>query len=177
MLSSVLSMMLLACSTEVEPEVPYTEGDPAKAEEVARQLEQEKRGEYLDKKPIEREPKLNANTASEDALKAAIDGLGDKMAHEIEEYRPYKSVAVFEKEMIKYVKDPEIVGRYLDAVYIPIAVDACDAKTLMQIDGLTQEAADALIAGRPYGSVDAFAKALEAHVAPEEIAYARPWLE
>lgn len=177
MLPILSALMLAACSTEVEPKVPYTEGDPAQAEEVAKRQEEAERASYKggDDAEVERPAKLNANTATEDELKAAIDGLGDKMAHEIDEYRPYKSVAVFEKEMIKYVKDPDIVARYLDAVYIPIAIDDCDAKTLMQIEGLTKKGAEAVIAGRPYGSVDAFTKALEPHVKPAEIAYAKPW--
>lgn len=39
---------------------------------------------------------------------------------------------------------------------MPIDVDQADAATLQQIPGLDATAADALIAGRPYGSSQAF---------------------
>ncbi|HEY0082746.1 MAG TPA: hypothetical protein VGB61_08150, partial [Pyrinomonadaceae bacterium] len=48
--------------------------------------------------------KLNLNTASGDEFRAQIPGLGNKMVHEFEEYRPYKSVLQFRREMGKYVK-------------------------------------------------------------------------
>ena len=47
--------------------------------------------------------KLNLNTATGDEFKAAIPGLGDRMVHEFEEYRPYRSIQQFRKEMSKYV--------------------------------------------------------------------------
>ena len=50
---------------------------------------------------------INLNTASrEDIL--LIPGVGNRMAHEFEEYRPYTSMEQFRREMSKYVDDKEV---------------------------------------------------------------------
>ena len=58
---------------------------------------------------------LNLNTTEEKDFKM-IPGVGDKMAHEFEEYRPYTSILQFKREIGKYV-DQEEVARYLDYVF------------------------------------------------------------
>ena len=55
---------------------------------------------------------FNLNTTAEKDFKM-IPGVGDKMAHEFEEYRPYTSVLQFKREIGKYVDENE-VARYLD---------------------------------------------------------------
>ena len=58
---------------------------------------------------------LNTATAAEIML---IPGAGKRMAHEFEEYRPWKTQAQFEKEIGKYV-DAKEVKRLWRYVYIP----------------------------------------------------------
>lgn len=48
---------------------------------------------------------LNSAKAEEILL---IPGVGKKMQHEFEEYRPYKTIAQFRREMGKYVDDAEV---------------------------------------------------------------------
>ena len=50
---------------------------------------------------------VELNTASEEDIKA-LPGVGKKMTHEFEEYRPYKSMEQFRKEIGKYVDDNEL---------------------------------------------------------------------
>ena len=50
---------------------------------------------------------LNLNTTSEKDFKM-IPGVGDRMAHEFEEYRPYKSIQQFKREIGKYVDEIEV---------------------------------------------------------------------
>jgi len=50
---------------------------------------------------------INLNTAS-DADILTIPGLGARMLHEFEEYRPYQAMAQFRREMGKYVDDKEV---------------------------------------------------------------------
>jgi len=50
---------------------------------------------------------FNLNTTAEADFKM-IPGVGDRMAHEFEEYRPYASMAQFRKEIGKYVDDKEL---------------------------------------------------------------------
>src|SRR6185503_12228782 len=55
--------------------------------------------------------KLNLNTATGAEFTAAIPNLGNRMVHEFEEYRPYKSIQQFRKEITKYVS-PTVVAEY-----------------------------------------------------------------
>jgi DNA uptake protein ComE-like DNA-binding protein len=60
---------------------------------------------------------IDINKASKDEMKL-IPGVGDKMAHEFEEYRPWKSVDQFRREIGKYVDKAE-VARLEQYVSIP----------------------------------------------------------
>ena len=51
---------------------------------------------------------IDLNNASEAEI-LLIPGVGKKMAHEFLEYRPYKSMEQFRREIGKYVDDDEIV--------------------------------------------------------------------
>src|SRR5687768_10924760 len=70
--------------------------------------------------------KLNVNTASGEQLTAAIPGLGNRMLHEFEEYRPYKSIQQFRKEIGKYV-DQAKVAEYEKYIFVPIDHNQSDA--------------------------------------------------
>jgi len=50
---------------------------------------------------------INLNTATAEEI-MLIPGAGKRMAHEFEEYRPWKSYAQFEKEIGKYVDAKEV---------------------------------------------------------------------
>ncbi len=50
---------------------------------------------------------LNVNTATEAELRT-IPGVGEKIADEIMEYRPYTSMSTFREELSKYIDDDEI---------------------------------------------------------------------
>jgi len=56
--------------------------------------------------------------------------------------------------------DEAQVARYEQYVFVPIDVNECDAETLQQVPGLTRMMAEAIIAGRPYATTDAFVAAL-----------------
>ncbi len=84
--------------------------------------------------------------------------ISDRMIHEFEEYRPYVSIQQFRREMGKYVDEATIAG-YEEHVFVPINPDESDAATLRQIPGIDDAEADALVAGRPYASREAFLRA------------------
>jgi DNA uptake protein ComE-like DNA-binding protein len=46
--------------------------------------------------------RLNLNTASDEEI-LAIPGIGKRMLHEFKEYRPYKSIEQFRREIGKYI--------------------------------------------------------------------------
>ncbi len=99
---------------------------------------------------------LNLNTATE-AEFAALPGVGERMAHEFEEYRPYASIRVFREEIGKYIDDdPDQLAAYERLVFVPVDPNASDAETLQQLPSLDAGAARELVDGRPYDSDDAF---------------------
>jgi len=119
--------------------------------------------------------KMNINTAAESEFMAAIPNFGKRMAHEFDEYRPYKSIQQFRKEIGKYV-DQNQVAEYEKYIFVPIDENQSDAPTLQQIPGLDANEAQALIAGRPYASRDAFLAKLGEKVSAEELAVGKTYL-
>ncbi len=59
--------------------------------------------------------RIDLNTASDEAI-LSIPGIGNRMRHEFEEYRPYSAMAQFRREMAKYVDDDEVerMARYVE---------------------------------------------------------------
>jgi DNA uptake protein ComE-like DNA-binding protein len=119
--------------------------------------------------------KLNLNTATDADFLGAIPNLGDRMVDEFVEYRPYVSITQFREEIGEYVSADQ-VAMYEQYVYVPIDVDQADAETLQQLPGVDATIADALIAGRPYGSNDAFLAKLAENVSDADLALARVYL-
>jgi DNA uptake protein ComE-like DNA-binding protein len=119
--------------------------------------------------------KLNVNTASQAELLSTIPGMGNKMVHEFEEYRPYKSIQQFRKEIGKYVGQDQ-VKEYEKYIFVPIHENQIDAATLQQIPGLDAKEAEELIAGRPYASRDAFLAKLGEKVSANDLAIAKTYL-
>ncbi|MBA3320431.1 MAG: hypothetical protein H0T45_03170 [Pyrinomonadaceae bacterium] len=119
--------------------------------------------------------KLDVNAASADELLNTIPGMGKKMVHEFEEYRPYKSIQQFRREIGKYVS-PEQVAEYEKYVFVPISINNSDAATLQQIPGLDAKEAEAVLAGRPYASPDAFLAKLTGSVSEAELSVAKTYL-
>lgn len=119
--------------------------------------------------------KVNLNAASSDEFLAAIPGLGNRMVREFEEYRPYISIQQFRQEIGKYV-DQAQVAEYEKYVYVPIVFNESDAATLQQIPGLDATEAEALVAARPYASLDEFLSTLSQYISADELAIARTYL-
>lgn len=119
--------------------------------------------------------KVDLNTATSAEFLAAIPNLGNRMVHEFEEYRPYRSIQQFRKEIGKYVSQ-EQVAEYEKFVFVPIHVNQADAGTLQQIPGLDANEAGAMIAGRPYGSTADFLTKLTDKVSAADLEVARTYL-
>ena len=58
---------------------------------------------------------IDLNTATGDEI-LLIPGVGERMRHEFEEYRPYAAMAQFRREIGKYVDDEEVerLARYVE---------------------------------------------------------------
>jgi DNA uptake protein ComE-like DNA-binding protein len=119
--------------------------------------------------------KLNLNEVTEDQLMSTIPNFSSRMVREFMEYRPYISIQQFRKEIGKYVS-AEQVAAYEQFVYVPIDVDQADAATLQQLPGVDATIADQLIAGRPYGSTQAFLAKLAGFVSDSQMQQATAYL-
>jgi DNA uptake protein ComE-like DNA-binding protein len=119
-------------------------------------------------------PKFNLNTASTEQF-MSIPGAGERMTREFEEYRPYTSIGQFRGEMGKYVS-PQEVAAFEAYLLVPVDPNQSDTDTLQQLPWVTPEVADALIAGRPYDSREAFLAALGAQTSPELVSAAGTFL-
>jgi len=120
--------------------------------------------------------KLNLNTVTEEQLLSTIPDFGNRMVREFFEYRPYVSIQQFRQEIGKYVDEAQVAD-YEQYVYVPINVNESDAATIMQIAGVDQAVADALIAARPYASNAAFLTKLTELAPTVDQAAAESYLE
>ena len=111
---------------------------------------------------------LNLNTASEEEFKM-IPGVGDKMAHEFEEYRPYKKIEQFRREMGKYVDDEEI-ARYENYVFVPVALNAATDEEILSIPGVGKKMLREFKEYRPYVSIEQFRREIGKYVDDNELA-------
>ncbi len=69
-------------------------------------------GKYVDDREVARLEQyvfvpVNLNTASDEHI-LSIPGLGRRMLHEFKEYRPYRNMAQFRREIGKYVDEREV---------------------------------------------------------------------
>lgn len=168
-MSIALLVLALGCSTATPEAAPAPEPAPAAAPEPAEAPP-----------PAEADaavavPTVNLNTASKEAL-SAIPDVTPKMVHEFEEYRPYISISQYRKEIGKYVK-PDQIAAWEAHLFVPIAVNDSDARTMAQIPGLDVAGAEKLIAGRPYADNDAFLKALGEAISPAQLEAAATLLQ
>jgi len=106
---------------------------------------------------------------------ATIPNFSGRMVREFFEYRPYVSIQQFRKEIGKYV-DAQQVAAYEQYVYVPVDVNQADAATLQQLPGVDATIADALIAGRPYASSQAFLEKLAGSISAADAQQAAAYL-
>jgi DNA uptake protein ComE-like DNA-binding protein len=111
---------------------------------------------------------LNLNTASDTEIQM-IPGVGRKMAHEFEEYRPYKSFTQFRKEIGKYVDEKE-VARLQQYVFIPINLNTASDNDILSIPGMGRRMLREFKEYRPYTGMAQFRKEIGKYVDEKEVA-------
>jgi len=110
---------------------------------------------------------FNLNTTAEADFKI-IPGVGDRMAHEFEEYRPYTSVKQFRREIGKYVDEDE-VERYLNYVFVPIELNTASEEDMKALPGVGNRMAHEFEEYRPYSSMEQFRKEIGKYVDDKEL--------
>jgi DNA uptake protein ComE-like DNA-binding protein len=111
---------------------------------------------------------INLNTAPRDEL-LLIPGVGERIAHEFEEYRPYKLLAQFRKEIGKYVDQKE-VARLEEYVFIPINLNTATDADILSIPGMGQRMLHEFKEYRPYKSMEQFRREIGKYVSKQEVA-------
>ncbi|WP_299123654.1 helix-hairpin-helix domain-containing protein [uncultured Winogradskyella sp.] len=110
---------------------------------------------------------FNLNTTAEADFKM-IPGVGDRMAHEFEEYRPYISVKQFKKEIGKYVDESE-VERYLNYVFVPVELNTASDEDIKALPGVGKKMAHEFEEYRPYVNLAQFRKEIGKYVDDKEL--------
>ena len=111
---------------------------------------------------------INLNTATAEEI-MLIPGAGKRMAHEFEEYRPWKAWAQFDKEIGKYVNAKE-VARLAQYGFIPLNLNTASDADLLTIPGVGQRMLGEFKEYRPWKTREQFDKEIGKYVDQKEVA-------
>ncbi len=110
----------------------------------------------------------NLNEASREEI-LLIPGVGERMAHEFEEYRPYVALAQFRREIGKYVDDEEL-ARLEAYVFVPIDLNTASREDIVSIPGVGPRLAHEFEEYRPYRALAQFRREIGKYVDEKEVA-------
>ena len=111
---------------------------------------------------------INLNTASQEEI-LLIPGLGNRMLREFREYRPYKTLAQFRKEIGKYVDQKE-VARLEQYVFVPVSLNSASDEDILSIPGAGKRMLREFKEYRPYTNIEQFRKEIGKYVDKKEVA-------
>jgi DNA uptake protein ComE-like DNA-binding protein len=131
---------------------------------LAQKLTKEQAAEFYRKAFVH----LNLNTATRDEI-LLVPGIAQKMAHEFDEYRPWKTWAQFDKEIGKYVGKEE-TDRLKQYVFIPVNLNTASDEDILSIPGAGQKMVHEFKEYRPWKTKEQFDKEIGKYVGPKETA-------
>ena len=111
---------------------------------------------------------INLNTATREEI-FLVPGVGRRMAHEFEEYRPYRALTQFRREIGKYVDDEE-VARFEQFVFVPIDLNNASDEAILSIPGVGRRMRREFKEYRPYGNMEQFRREIGKYVDDKEVA-------
>lgn len=111
---------------------------------------------------------VNLNSASREEI-LLIPGVGNRMLREFLEYRPYAALAVFHREIDKYVDDAEL-ARLEQYVFVPLDLNNASDADLLTIPGLGNRMLREFKEYRPYDGIERFRREIGKYVSKEEVA-------
>lgn len=109
---------------------------------------------------------LNATTREEILL---VPGVGRRMAREFEEYRPYRTLDQFRREIGKYVDSSE-VARLEQYVFVPIDLNTASDDDMLSIPGIGGRMLREFKEYRPYRAIEQFRREIGKYVNAREVA-------
>ena len=107
---------------------------------------------------------LNTATAAEILL---VPGAGKRMAHEFDEYRPWKTYAQFDKEIGKYVGADQ-TARLAQYTFIPVKLNTATDADILSIPGAGQRMVREFKEYRPWKTKEQFIKEIGKYVGAKE---------
>ena len=110
---------------------------------------------------------INLNTATNEEI-LMIPGTGKRMLREFLEYRPYKTLAQFHKEIGKYVNDKEL-ARLEQYVFVPVNLNTGGDEDILSIPGTGKRMLREFKEYRPYTNMEQFRKEIGKYVDKKEV--------
>ena len=111
---------------------------------------------------------IDLNTASREEI-LLVPGVGDRMAHEFEEYRPYRALVQFRREIGKYVDDDEVT-QFEWYVFVPVNLNTASDEAILSIPGVGPRLLHEFKEHRPYRAIAQFEREIGKYVDDDEVA-------
>jgi hypothetical protein len=112
---------------------------------------------------------VNLNTATDDEILSIPGAQQNRVLREFKEYRPYKSLAVFHREMRKYWDEAE-VSRLEQYVFVPINLNTATDEEILSIPAAQQNRVlREFKEYRPYTSMDQFHREMRKYWDEKEV--------
>ena len=112
---------------------------------------------------------LNLNTATDEEIRAIPAAQSNRVVREFKEYRPYKSLAVFHKEMRKYWDETEVL-RLEQYVFVPINLNTATDEEILSIPAAQpNRVLREFKEYRPYTSMEQFRKEMRKYWDEKEV--------
>ena len=111
---------------------------------------------------------LNLNTATREQI-LLIPNAGPRMVREFQEYRPYKALAQFHREIGKYVNEQEL-ARLEQYVFVPIDLNTASDADIQTIPGVGARMLREFKEYRPYKAMEQFRREIGQYVDQKEVA-------
>jgi DNA uptake protein ComE-like DNA-binding protein len=129
---------------------------------LSQKLTQEQANEFYGKAFVH----INLNTATAQEI-LLVPGAGKRMAHEFEEYRPWKTYAQFDKEIGKYV-GAEKTAQLAQYTFIPVRLNTATDADILSIPGTGQRMVREFKEYRPWKTKEQFIKEIGKYVGAKE---------
>ena len=112
---------------------------------------------------------INLNTATDDELRSIPAPQPNRILREFKEYRPYKSLSVFHREMRKYWDETE-VSRLEQYVFVPINLNTATDEEILSIPAAQpQRILREFKEYRPYMNLDQFHREMRKYWDEKEV--------
>jgi len=111
---------------------------------------------------------INLNTATREEIQV-VPGIGPRMVREFLEYRPYRGIEQFRREMGKYVDSTE-VARMEQYVFVPMDINTATDDELRTIPGFGPRMLREFKEYRPYRGIEQFRREIGKYVDAKEVA-------